>query len=140
MKVLAINSNSTYTLYNKFLALFKMEKYDEALMYCQKVFSIEPNFCYVLNSTKNGIPSLDKKYRKAIECYGDSESMKYFVIDYFDKALSIDANNIKALNCKGYALCIRYEFEEGFKCFDKALSLDPNNAEALFNKGVALLM
>jgi tetratricopeptide (TPR) repeat protein len=59
-------------------------------------------------------------------------------ITWYDKALSIDPNNIEALNYKGVALSNLGKNEEAINWYDKALAIDPNNVNVLNNKGVAL--
>ncbi|HHT9133341.1 MAG TPA: tetratricopeptide repeat protein [Candidatus Avalokitesvara rifleensis] len=59
-------------------------------------------------------------------------------IEYYDKALAIDPNNVLALTNKGVALSELGRHEEAISCYDKALMIDPNNVLALTNKGAAL--
>ncbi|MEQ8226201.1 MAG: tetratricopeptide repeat protein, partial [Candidatus Eremiobacterota bacterium] len=65
-----------------------------------------------------------QKYDEAITC--------------FDKVLSSEENNIKALNGKGQCLVNLEKYDQAIDCFNKALSLDPNNADIWLNKGGAL--
>lgn len=55
-------------------------------------------------------------------------------IAYFDKALTIDPNNIAALNNKGLALAKLGEYDKSIAYFDKALTIDPTDAYSLNNK------
>lgn len=65
------------------------------------------------------------KYREAIEC--------------FDKAISENSSDYKALINKGKALYALDSYEEALKCYDKALLLKSSDGEALHNKWLALL-
>ena len=47
-------------------------------------------------------------------------------IEWYDKALKIDPNNVFALNNKGLALSNLGKYEEAIEWFDKALKIDPN--------------
>jgi len=65
-------------------------------------------------------------------------------ISFYDKVLSLDPNNIKALYNKGKALSQLGNFVKSLNnaaisYYDKVLSLDPNNIGALYNKGNALV-
>ena len=48
-------------------------------------------------------------------------------IEWYDKALKIDPNNILALNNKGLALSNLGKYQEAIEWYDKALKIDPNN-------------
>lgn len=65
------------------------------------------------------------KYKEAIEC--------------FDKAISENSSDYRALINKGQALYALCSYEEALKCYDKALLLKPSDGKALYNKGLALL-
>ena len=56
----------------------------------------------------------------------------------YDKALTVNPNNTKALSEKGDALLKLKNFNEAIASFDKALAIKPNNTDALNGKGVAL--
>ena len=58
------------------------------------------------------------------------------VIKYSDIILSIDENNVDALNQKGLAHAKLEENQEAMKYIDRVLSIDENNVGALSNKGV----
>jgi len=50
-------------------------------------------------------------------------------LQYFNKALELDPNYVKALAGKGYTLDRLKEYDEALKCYDKALKIEPQNAE-----------
>ena len=58
-------------------------------------------------------------------------------IEYFDKVLAIDPNDVDALNSKGVALDSLGNYTEAIEYFDKVLAIDPNDVDAIYNKGVA---
>jgi tetratricopeptide (TPR) repeat protein len=58
--------------------------------------------------------------------------------NWYDKALSINQNNVPALVQKGTELVNQGDGEQAVTWLDKALSIDPNNLMALVSKGAAL--
>ncbi len=60
-------------------------------------------------------------------------------IDFYNKALEINPQDIVALANKGTALDQLGRHEEAMKCFDKVLEISPNDEEALNNKGGLLI-
>ena len=59
-------------------------------------------------------------------------------IDLYDKALSINQNNVPALVQKGTDLVSQGDAEQAITWLDKALNIDSNNIMALISKGAAL--
>lgn len=59
-------------------------------------------------------------------------------IDYYDKVLEIDHDNIKALINKGNSLTSIGKYKEAIGCYDKTLEIEPENIKADFNKKVIL--
>jgi tetratricopeptide (TPR) repeat protein len=58
--------------------------------------------------------------------------------NWYDKALSINQNNVPALVQKGTVLVNQGDGEQAVTWLDKALSIDPTNLMALVSKGAAL--
>lgn len=70
---------------------------------------------------------------------GEGQSGNYQeAINYFDKALAIDPNDLDALHNKGYAFYNLGKPEQALIYFDKALAIDPNLESTLRIKGMAL--
>lgn len=61
-----------------------------------------------------------------------------FKITWYDKALSVNQNNVPALVQKGTDLVKEGEGEQAITWLDKALTIDPTNLMALISKGAAL--
>lgn len=59
-------------------------------------------------------------------------------INWYDKALAVNQNNVPALVEKGTELVGQGKGEEAITWLDKALSIDPTNLMALISKGAAL--
>jgi len=57
---------------------------------------------------------------------------------WYDKALSVNQNNLPALVEKGSDLVAKGDAEQAITWLDKALSIDPSNLMALVSKGSAL--
>ena len=94
-------------------------------------FSIQLTNAIAENNT-SGISNLINKGEDLYNLGNYDEAIKYY-----DKALSIDPNNIQALYSKGLAI-YNWDKYEAIKYYDKALSIDPNNTHALYSKGLAL--
>jgi tetratricopeptide (TPR) repeat protein len=58
--------------------------------------------------------------------------------NWYDRALSINQNNVPALVQKGTELVNQGDGEQAITWLDKALSIDPTNLMALVSKGAAL--
>jgi tetratricopeptide (TPR) repeat protein len=65
---------------------------------------------------------------------GDSQDLK---INWYDKALSVNQNNVPALVQKGTELLSQGKGEEAITWLDRALSIDPTNLMALTSRGGA---
>ena len=63
---------------------------------------------------------------------------EFEVSNWYDKALSINQNNVPALVQKGTELANQGDGEQAVTWLDKALSIDPTNLMALVSKGAAL--
>jgi len=59
-------------------------------------------------------------------------------VSKFNKAISLDPENIVAQFHKGTTLYKMENFQNAIICFDHVLSTDPKNLDALYNKGLAL--
>ena len=58
--------------------------------------------------------------------------------NWYDKALSVNQNNVPALVEKGTDLLTKGDGEQAITWLDKALNIDPTNLMALVSKGAAL--
>ncbi len=63
---------------------------------------------------------------------------EFELANWYDKALSINQNNVPALVQKGTELVNHGSGEQAITWLDKALSIDPTNLMALVSKGAAL--
>ena len=59
-------------------------------------------------------------------------------IQYYNKVLEINPNNVDALTNKGVALSKLNNNTGVIQYYNKVLEINPNNVDALTNKGVAL--
>jgi tetratricopeptide (TPR) repeat protein len=90
------------------------------------------NYDEVLNN-RNYVIALGNK-GVALDVMGRHEE----AIEWYDKVLAIDPNDVKALNNKGAALDLLKRHKKAIKWLDKALAIDPHYVIALGNKGLAL--
>jgi tetratricopeptide (TPR) repeat protein len=82
---------------------------------------------------------------KKIEVYNFGLGVFYYSIkdyarsiEYYDKALAVDAENLSALNNKGTSLNYLGRYTEAIKYLDKVLAINPKHDNALNNKGSSL--
>jgi len=59
-------------------------------------------------------------------------------IKYYDLALKINPDYVKALNGKGMAFNSKKEYHKAIECYDKALKIAPKDMNLMYNKGFAL--
>jgi len=59
-------------------------------------------------------------------------------LDYYNKTIKKDPENIKILYKKGLALIKLEEYKNAVHVFNKILKIDPENVQALYKKGLAL--
>jgi tetratricopeptide (TPR) repeat protein len=107
---------------NKGNESFNKGEYDEAIKNYEVVLN-DQNYFIALSNKGGALDGLGR-HKEAIE--------------WFDKALAIDPDNVKVLGNKGGALDTLGRHEEAIEWFDKALAIDPNDVIALCNKGVSL--
>lgn len=70
--------------------------------------------------------------------YGSVIEFPNSKINWYDKALAVNQNNVPALVEKGTELVSQGNGEQAITWLDKALSIDPTNLMALISKGAAL--
>ena len=87
-------------------------KFDDALIYADKILDIDPENVNALNN-KGGIFIELELYENAV--------------NNFDSALRLDVNNTGILNNKGIALIQQQKVVESFEAFYKSLTIDPTN-------------
>ena len=98
-------------------------KYEEAIVYYDKVLAIDPT-------------DLDALLRKglALDDLGKIDE----AILYYDKVIAIDPTDIFALYNKALALDNLGKLDEAISYYDKVLEIDPTDTDALYNKGLIL--
>lgn len=130
-----LGTNNTYhkfALNNKGLALFKLNRYDEAILLYDKALDMYPNE-EILWDNKGLCFLNSEKYDEAIKC--------------FDSVLNINPNSTDALHKKsvtlsnkGLSLAKIDKLNEAIELYDKALQIYPCFAIAWHNKAMALLI
>jgi tetratricopeptide (TPR) repeat protein len=121
-KDIVVFGNDT-TLYNKGLALLKLDNYTGAIKYYDKALAINPKNVNAL--TDKGL---------ALDNLGNHTG----AIKYYDKALAINPKNVNALTDKGLALDNLGNHTGAIKYYDKALAMgiDPHDVRALTKSSV----
>jgi tetratricopeptide (TPR) repeat protein len=75
-------------------------------------------------------------FRLAMDAEARNNPMQ--VVEYFDRAITIDPGYAVAWNEKGNYLDLMGRLDEALTCYDTALKLEPGDAEIWFNKGLTL--
>src|SRR5688500_6608248 len=88
-----------------------------------------------LQSSYEQNDTVDELYNKGNELFNDGKYDE--AITYYDKALEIDPNYVKALSNRGSALSTLERYEEAIMSYDKALEIEPTYVKALINKGIS---
>jgi len=83
----------------------------------------------VITAISVGFPSI---------AFASPAESPYNGINWYDKALSINQNNVPALVQKGTDLVSQGDAEQAITWLDKALNIDSSNLMALVSKGAAL--
>ena len=142
------------------LSYTKLERYDEALLYLEQVVTSGEDVLrvYQCRMTLAYIYILTKRFRMAefelnrlatkgfesAQLYATlayaSWSQKHYrqSVNYYEKALELDAANANALNGLGFVLVdTDIDRQRGLNCCQKAVDLKPNNAAYLDSLGWA---
>ncbi|MEN6329018.1 MAG: tetratricopeptide repeat protein [Methanobacteriaceae archaeon] len=77
-------------------------------------------------------------YDQALSFLGQGQIKKS--LEFFDKALDIDAKYFPAWNNKGVALLELGEYQEALNCFEQVIQLNSLDNMAWYNKGYVLLI
>ena len=118
-----LNPNLSVAWYNRGLALYNLEKYDEALKCYDKAIEINPKDDLAWYGKGFTFENM-KDYKEALDCY--------------NKALEINPNNDMAWTGKGTALGNMKENEKALECYDKAIDINPKDDITWNNKGATL--
>ena len=106
------------TLFNKAVSLGELGKYEEAIIYWDKVLETHPE-------------DTDALYNKAYELYNLGRNEEAII--YYDKVLEINPNDTRALNNKGTILWDLGKYEEAISYYERVLEIQPNHARAYTN-------
>jgi len=119
-----------------------MFKFTNKIFYLFIITFILSLFCFTagcINSELKPTPTpctVDYFYNEGLSL---SNQKKYSeAIEFFDKALSLEPENILVLTQKGNALCNQGKYDEAIQCYDKILKITPEDIKILCIKGKAL--
>ncbi|MDP6157015.1 MAG: tetratricopeptide repeat protein [Candidatus Thermoplasmatota archaeon] len=89
---------------------------------------------------KSGNKSANPQKKKYLNLAKQAEKNEEYkdALDYYDKALHIDRNDLEIWTLKGKLCTSVDQFSNAINCFDQALNLDPENFDAVFHKARAL--
>ncbi len=96
--MLSLNPSNLKALWNKGNVLFDLNRYEDAIKSYDQFLIEIPNFLEILEKKAEAMINLNKP-QEAIECYKDFIENKTDAqkLDWFDKILKIDKNNVWAL-------------------------------------------
>ena len=132
------NFQKSYSLFDKSLETLKqdsvmlqerdmifinLEKYEEVLIYLDKILIINPNDIEILIRKGKSCETLGKT-EHAIEC--------------FNQVLSIQPSNVDALRGMAIIFINQEKYEEAMVNLDQILLSDPNDFEIMYFKGIVL--
>ena len=132
------NFQKSYSLFDKSLETLKqdsamlqerdmifinLEKYEEALIYLDKILIINPNDIEILIRKGKSCETLGKT-EQAIEC--------------FNQVLSIKPSSVDALRGIAIIFINQEKYEEAMVNLDQILLSDPNDFEIMYFKGIVL--
>lgn len=101
--------------------------------------NISPNkIPIILVSTLGILTTLGIVYLQTLSVYATVVESQDSKINWYDKALAVNQNNVPALVEKGTDLLAQGKGEEAITWLDRALNIDPANLMALISKGGAL--
>lgn len=75
-------------------------------------------------------------FKEGLACYHSGDYAK--AIEYYDKALKLEASIVEALINKGMCLDKLKRPAEALECYEQALVCDPKNSIIYYNRGVSL--
>ena len=110
-------------LQEKGMIFINLEKYEEALIYLDKILIINPDDIEILIWKGKSCEALGKT-EHAIEC--------------FNHILSIQPSNVDALRSKAIIFINKEKYEDAMVNLDQILLTDPNDLETMYFKGIVL--
>lgn len=145
-------------IFNKALNLYRLEKYDEALILYKKALNLDKNNNIILFNYGLTLFKL-KQYKRSIKNYTLSMNISYNIdininigdgyiklekykkaISYYDIVLEKYPKNIFALTNKGLAYKMLGKFSKAHHYYNKVLYIDKNNIDAHWNLSHILLV
>jgi len=110
---------------NRAVALLELQRYQEALSYCEKSLALLPDQPDALSTYAATLMAL-RRYDDALAAY--------------DRALRLKPDFVEALNHRGSALRELKRLDQALASYDHALRLQPGLAEARNNRGMVRLL
>jgi tetratricopeptide (TPR) repeat protein len=110
-------------LQNISLSLIYLQKYSEAIVYCDKVLEIKNSDVYALKNKIYALESLNQHKQ---------------VLELCTLILSTNSQDTWALNSMGLSLNELNQHNDALEYYEKSLRIDPNDVTALMNKAISL--
>ncbi len=109
--------------YEQANTLFAKQKYEEAILFYDKVLSRLPRFSNAWRKKGDGLSRLNR-HSEALDCY--------------DEALQIEPDSPDLLCLKGICLADLKKYDDALVCFEEVILIEPKHAAAWNFKGVCL--
>ena len=122
-QIIQLEPNSAVAFSNLCDALFRQNKLDEALIFCQKSLALDPKLPETYKNIGN-VLYLQKKLTEAEEMYR--------------RAIALDDKYVDAYNNLGNVLRDQKKLTEAEEMFRRALALDDKYVNAYYNLGIVL--
>ena len=122
-KAIEINPANEEVYFNKGLALYIENRYDEAIAAFDKVIELNPE-------------NVDAYNKKGSALFFSGRFMA--ASEAFDRAITVNPESVEGYINKANALDVSGDREEALLLYDKALSVAPENGFVYWNKGIVL--
>ena len=122
-QAIAVNPDKPEPYSNLGIALYRLERFEEALASFDQALLRKPDYAEALNNRGNTLRHL-KRHEEALACY--------------DRVLQLRPGYLDAHVCRGNALSELHRHAQALASYERALQLNPNHVDALISRGNAL--
>ena len=141
-ELISLDPLNILAYFQRGLAHYELNMYDNAIKDFSKVISIEPEnvnaYTKLANVILNGNWAGKINVTDSNSFIGNTK-LEYYqkAIQYCNKAIELEPNHREAYFIKGMCNYYLNQNQEAIKDFDKAIELDPNKSDAYIQRGFA---
>jgi len=158
-RAVTVDPRSAQAQLNRGVALYWLQRHEEARESYQKAIALRPNYAAALFNlgnlcrTVNHLDEAVENYDKAIVAKADFANAWHArglvlsqlsriteALESFDRALAIDPRHLDIINDKGLVLYDAGRPLDALETYDRALGINPNLVHVLNNRGNALFV